>query len=448
MQFITQGKTNWKYILVVVIFALFVGGIVFGYWTLVLKKEISFESLGIKGSKGINQEILSVCEKAKGDLCAEYENCDHPIINLTETDRCCSQTCSGPTQFEFSSKKHCGKNPETGKFNYCYCEPNKLKNKVAVVYTKGRIYDSDIINFQILEYYKAVKKDLNIENAGLKKFDGKTMDELDKFIDNLYLNDNVGYIILVGDDLPVSNITKDSMVNLHAISDKLECINKDCRECKNNDCRLLSCNDVAISYILPPVLYSDNEKVEFVFNIFKTYTNYHENFAAVGNEYRKSVLHIQDPEGFTGSPLLGYSLPIVAIQNTETKKVSDELKKKYAVLSLGVHGTTNVVGIGIGGQYTTLQEYSAFAKENGTPALFVDSGACQAIAIKDVETGLTRYCCWPQIFMEGGAWVYYAIGSSYGTLKGFSRGETVGFSIRNTVVDQHFIFGDILAHLK
>jgi len=31
MPFLTQGKTNWKYILIVVILTIFVGGGIFGY---------------------------------------------------------------------------------------------------------------------------------------------------------------------------------------------------------------------------------------------------------------------------------------------------------------------------------------------------------------------------------------------------------------------------------
>ena len=66
------------------------------------------------------------------------------------------------------------------------CEPEPEKNKVAVVIAKDGIYDTGIMNSQISAYYEAVKKDLNIENVGLKKFDGETISELDKFAEELY----------------------------------------------------------------------------------------------------------------------------------------------------------------------------------------------------------------------------------------------------------------------
>ena len=83
------------------------------------------------------------------------------------------------------------------------CFPDSSKNKVTVLIAKDGIYDNEEIGLQASKYFDSVKKDLNIENAGLKKFEGKTFEELDKFVDDIYLNDDVGYIILLGDDLPV-----------------------------------------------------------------------------------------------------------------------------------------------------------------------------------------------------------------------------------------------------
>ena len=59
-----------------------------------------------------------------------------------------------------------------------YHEPDPTKNKVAVVIGKEGIYDSERVASQVSEYFKAVRKDLGIENAGLKKFEGKTLNDI------------------------------------------------------------------------------------------------------------------------------------------------------------------------------------------------------------------------------------------------------------------------------
>jgi len=327
------------------------------------------------------------------------------------------------------------------------CEPEPEKNKVAVVIAEDGIYDTSVISSQVLEYYEAVKKDLDIDNAGLEKFDGTTINELDKFIDELYLEENVAYVVLIGDDLPVADVSKDDLSNLAAIYEKLQCVNRE--RCFN------ACNDLAVSYILPPVLYSNNEKVDFVLAVLETYTSYHDDFATISSNYQKSALFIKmkyPPDIEEPPERIDYDLPTTTVYNSEQEKVRGELKQKHIVLKYGcVHGSPTSVGLGISryGVQTTLEEYASFAKENGTPALFVESGSCGAIIFRE---GNLRYCCWPQIFMESGVWVYYILSGGGDQVakmeKAFSNEETIGLAIRKNIVGQNLIFGDILAHIK
>ncbi|MFC2048342.1 hypothetical protein ACFLSK_02795 [Chloroflexota bacterium] len=328
------------------------------------------------------------------------------------------------------------------------CEPEPDKNKVAVIIAKDGIYDTVIMNSQISAYYEAVKKDLNIENVGLKKFDGETISELDNFVEELYLRENIAYIVLIGDDLPVANVTKDDSRNLHAIYEKLECINKE--RCFNE------CSNIAISYILPPMFYPDDDKADFVLKILGTYTDYHDNFATYDSKYQKSALYIKAkyPAGTEEPPEhVGYDLPKVIVFNTEHEKVKDELKSKHIILTYpcGAHGSPTSIGIGLSdyGIQTTLEEYSSFVEENGTPALFIDAATCGASVIKS-DTSI--YCCWPQIYMESGVWAYYSLGGGGSKIMGmqeaFSKEETIGLAIRKNIIDQALIFGDILAHIQ
>ena len=380
-----------------------------------------------------------------------------------------------------------------------YCWPDMGKNKVAIVIEKGGIYDSDKMNSQVLEYYRAVKKDLNIDNVGLKKFDGKTVDELDRFVDEIYTNDDVGYIILVGDDLPVIgeeiieppldntpgriiyrypsgreqivDLTPQSVLLVyagkHAYLDsygikKLECIKKDC------DLKYASsCRDVAASFILPPLSYSESEKPDFVLNILATYTNYHKNFDAISKKYQKSLLWIYDTtlvnesDNYFRDIGKGYGLPVIKVNNIEAEKAIAELKKNHFILSFDVHGQEKILGISllygehpaISGQkyYTSLEEYSKFAKENGVPAMFVaEPHSSYEWDLKHTKEDV-KYCCWPQIFLESGVWALYHIGQGEQAFRmqgAISSEKTIGLAIRKRAIESDFVFGDILAHMK
>lgn len=354
------------------------------------------------------------------------------------------------------------------------CLPDFFKNKIAFVIVKGGTYDNEKISSQISKYFDSVKKDLNIDNTSLKKFDGATIGELDKFVDELYLKDDVGYIILIGDDFP-TNYSFDSEDDLlHLTSRKLECINRDCNS-------LPDCKDVAISFIIPPLVYppeadSDDLKTDFVVKVLETYTGYHNNFEATIDRYQKSVLYIEDPTAPGFNSRFGYNIPAVSFINNESEQIWEEAKKKYVVLYAGVHGQTGILGIGLGNEtlesvgrkypdasgqylydllktgrmYTELGEWLNFSEEYGVPALFIESVACESRILKDES----RYhCCWPQIFMESGVWGYFAGWGGSGELvvrmeKRFSYEKTIGLAVRRSLSQDIFIFGDILAHMK
>lgn len=366
------------------------------------------------------------------------------ITNAQKTEN----KCRPYAMFNFSATLLCSIKPDTGK-NYYYCEPRAGKDRVAIVVMKGGIYDSPAMDSGIRAYYASVKKDIGIEAADLRKFDGKSMDELDIFMDELYLDDDVGYVIMVGDDLPLANVTIDSLESLTDMYDRLNIVQR--------NLGTLTCPDLAISYILPPDDYSDADKAAFVLKVLDTYTGYHNDFVSLEDKYQDSVLMIADTE--FGTRTLGYNMTIVRVYNNEYSRVAEEMKKKHSILYLGVHGNPANVDIGLYGprqtippdgsdiHITTLDDYSEFADKYGTPALLVDSGACYAISIKDFGTTGFSPCCWPQIFMESGVWVYYSI-PGRDMERAISNERTIGLALRKNVVSPIYVYGDILAHVK
>lgn len=357
----------------------------------------------------------------------------------------------------------------------CYCPVNAEKNRVAAIVSEGGIYDTGSVASAFSGYYASVKKDLNIENVGLKRFPGKTIDELDKFVDNLYTNENVAYILLIGDDLPTTNVSATDFTNLAAIYWKLECVNEDCGCCK--------CTDIALSSIIPPFFQPNEEKVNFVVRSINTYADYHSNFKSYMKKYPRVVLLLTDYMGSEDGKYiglqdpkvnLGYDMPQEYVYNTDYQKVADELKKKHLVLYYSVHGdptTGRYISLSIIGKqqlddlggnlflsakhthpyYTNIDEYLEFAGENGVPALFVSGFSCGDILIKS-PTNSPEYCCWPQAFIDTGVWVHYSISGT--DVEGriindaFSNEQTIGLAVRKYMTQQNFIFGDILAHMK
>ena len=149
----------------------------------------------------INQSNLTDIKKETGIT-------DEATLKKTGADP--FMNCTAPDESEYSTKRFCLIDPRTGKPLF-YCRPNEEKNKVVAVVRKGGIYDSEEIGSQASEYYEAVRKDLGIGNAGLKKFEGKTIAELDEFASSLYVDDDVGYVLLIGDDLPVADVNETSI---------------------------------------------------------------------------------------------------------------------------------------------------------------------------------------------------------------------------------------------
>ncbi len=130
----------------------------------------------------------------------------------------------------------------------CICNPDKSKNKLAVVIKEGGIYDNlDLIN-SITSFLSSVESDIVISGS-LEKFPGNTFEELDSFIESLYYDLDVAYVIFIGEDLPYTQLHSGTGgVNLYG-GQELGIINNS----RISIGRWEYCYDVAISYILPPL---------------------------------------------------------------------------------------------------------------------------------------------------------------------------------------------------
>lgn len=305
---------------------------------------------------------------------------------------------------------------------------------------------------------------MKIQNIGITKFDGTTIEELDRTIDDLYINQDVAYVILVGDDLPVARSGRESFATLLAINERLELVGRDFRFSETGQSNM--CRDLGISYILPPLRFENNEKIAFIKNVLEKYVAYHANPEYYFSQYRKALLSVQWDQRATDlglgtalEPFLDYSyvVPKVIVSNANHQEVQSRFREKFLFLRYDVHGSRDLIGLGLNYQnlpaddyfayLTTLEEYSSFVEEFGQLSLFVDAGACQASSIEFEDR---RFCCWPQIMLQSGVWAYYELTGVVGArsiIKDFTgSGIPLGLAIRRNHHDQNIIFGDILAH--
>ena len=130
----------------------------------------------------------------------------------------------------------------------CICEPDETKNQLAIIIKENGIYDNSDLISSINSFISSIYLDLGI-SGNPQKFSGTTFEELDLFIEDLYYNSNVAYVILVGEDLPVTQV--------HPETSGIELFGAQELGIVNNSRivpeRIIYCYDVAISYIMPPL---------------------------------------------------------------------------------------------------------------------------------------------------------------------------------------------------
>lgn len=347
---------------------------------------------------------------------------------------------------------------KTEKPDQYYCSYDLSRNKVTIIIKENGVYDApDLIN-KFDEYFTAVKIHLDINNVGVKKFGGSTIEELDNFIETLVKDEYVGYIILIGADLPITT-SEDNLrylVDLHTINNIYSYVE---RENTN-------CIDVAISIVVAPQT-KENQK-EFVSSVFSNFIDYHKNIGI--NEFSEDILIIEwdnnldssiggaigddyHPDNFIDYNTI-YFYPTIYILNSDFNTIREEMKNKHLILKYHVHGSADSLGLGlvtgndsdisIENIYNDIQEVLDFYETNGQISLFVDNTACYQ---NFISRGSSEFCCWPQVWLKTKVWSMFMInGDPYHHRfeRWLYNEKVIGKALRKTYHNQNFIFGDIL----
>lgn len=357
---------------------------------------------------------------------------------------------------------------ETGKPDQYYCSYDETRNRIAIIIKENGVYDSEDVGDKFTQYFSAVKEHLNINNVGVKKFSGSTIDEFDEFIENLVKNELVGYIILVGTDLPIAKPTYDPEFNTTYLSLDTGTINDIYSYVdRTKEVGVNQCVDVAISVVVSPhsdiVIpenYTDEKRREFVGSVFSNFVNYHKNPSQTYGRFNKTNFVILDDPPYSYSPDLDpyrtiYFYNLIYADHAESLKIVSNLRNKPLVFMYHVHGWASVLGFGLNNDttITSVLDILDFYNESGQISLFVDSlGVCGSnilgILITAAGDPWPIFCCWPQTWLKTDIWAVTEV-TGYPYHHSFQRWvfkeKVIGKALRKTYHTQNQIYGDILA---
>lgn len=311
---------------------------------------------------------------------------------------------------------------------------NLTRNELAVVIEDNDVYNNPEVLSAIEDYMNSIEEDLGIKHIEVQTFPGKVMAEwnefdpsylqdLDDFIEQLYLKRHVGYIIFIGDFFETGTTT----IQIQARLDTIGGEHVGTRVCRN----------VAISRIEPPSTYSDKDKTLFVINALNTYTNFHENPEAYMEKYKDKQLLIVRPEEDIKTHFPEKYWPLVAkmsyIKSDEHDKILSALEDSPYYFAYQAHAdgekTLYTYGFTETGELTS-DIYLDFARKRGerSPFLIVWIGTCA-----DMDY-------WAAIFTETGVLSVNTAGA-----KAFPICKPIG-----QIAREHFcsmlLYGDLFAY--
>ena len=348
---------------------------------------------------------------------------------------------------------------ETGKPDQYYCSFDVSRDRVAIIIKKGGFYDKPFLINTFKEYFSAVSKHLNIKNSEINKFQGSNKEEFDAFIEDLVKNKSVGYIMLVGEDLPIISEEDSKLaLDLETLNNKYSYVE---REKTVDD----GCVDVAIASVVAPQNTTNKQKEDFIKFVFENFINYHLNPKNTYKKYKQDTFFIEwddqltdfgaaiyggdfyDPKNLSSYNTIYFYPPVSFVLNSDTNRIIEELGKGHLFLMYDTHGSDEPLGLGLNDKiYTTNQDMLNFYEKNGPSALFVDiKRACGEQIISNRGSG---NCCWPQTWLTMGAWSYFSVfGDPYhhNFERWLSKEKIFGRAIKKTYHNQAVIFGDILA---
>jgi hypothetical protein len=334
----------------------------------------------------------------------------------------------------------------TGKATQYYCNYDETRNKVTIIIKDGGIYDNAETETIFENYFSTVADHLDINNVGVAKFAGSTTNELDAFIEDLVVDQLVGYVILVGSDLPIIvESSSYSMIDFDSIDDNFSFVGR--QKTSANQCV-----DVAISTVLAPLNYDNIAKNNFVRQTFAKFITYHSNTGGTLDRFTDKTLIIsdsfdRDPVDYTEEDKYFFYDPMY-FAHTEREAIRDAYGYSPTMLTYFGHGSSGSLSLGMSDyEFTFVGDFLTWSSTHGNqPFLFSNiSVACQMALI---ERNFEGEYSWPQAMMQAGIWNHFQISGTpyhHSFERWFETEKVFGKALRKTFHNQAIVFGDILA---
>jgi hypothetical protein len=415
----------------------------------IINEEKDYAEFTCDSETKVNSESITTKTEKKLESKIEEDNRLPSDYNLLQSGFYPSQVVYGTDEY--------------GKTKPMYCDYDTSRNGISIIIKENGHYDNTQTITRLNEYLNTVDNIETIYNKGIKKFTGSSITEFDRFIEDLILNHNVGFAIIVGNDLPVTNDDNQSIILDLSSNDNLySIVGREPNGCK----------DIALSYVFAPFDYEINEKNEFVDGVFYNFIRYHDNLEETYDNFNSNALFIDWDNNLSNSI---YGLPI-GISNDEASNylfydyeytlnsdllnLNEKLRDFPFLLSYKVHGSPHSVGIGFLESpvseisrdtiYTSTNEVLNYYEQNqNSLSLFIDvAGACSQdiLYVRNDES----FCCWPQTWLKTGIWNFMHvigdndnIGYSFG--KNLIDERIIGLAYKKTHHSQGMLYGDILA---
>lgn len=363
-------------------------------------------------------------------------------------------------------KKDIGFDPVKEQYIDCKCHP-KQKDKFVIFMKEDSKFYSEELKTKLEQYQEAVKSDVNIESIGILFFEGSSYEFREKLHD-LYLNQDVGYALLIGNDL------------LEMLDDSHYIGNKTSLAFRRFSLSFgeLGCPSIAVS-VLPVPNSEVNKQKEFLSEQIDNYIKFHEDPETYLNKFSRSYIRIVNLDAsidytvFDASspdiePDIKYywDLPKRDILSSDPELKSEIRNEKPMILEVMGHGWARVLAWQVipnaspfypnspfspGQDPDTMgntDEWLDFTKDF-TPSVLTTVEACGSSIIDDYDSGehgsyLFEFCCWPQAMLKSGALAY--IGRANTRIYDFTDSDFFGQALRKNIIEAEY-FGDLFAHI-